>query len=300
MYGLVRDSLFTPKNLLKYRNKSGFFTFIYIFLLTTLVSIGGLVYYFSYTGNSVISEETTGCSLISESMVCAGAAHDSDQIYAMYGLSVYFLNETETITDPTAERIVFKGNSIFFITKQFGTIRMDATQVIAVSTSFNDFLSAFASTVRFSLVVILFLSNMILVLFVSLLGTIPFFRLRRFIEYKKIFKLVVFAMTPFSVLLTFYNLLALPDILVVILMFFSYRSLFVLQRVLTEQTFLHLTQHADGGGTTEPQNPSIPPQDETDPEEETKSQTSSEDKDEEDPYAPSDDSKPDNNDDQDQ
>jgi len=118
MYGLIRDSLFTPKNLLRYRNKSGFFTFIYILLLATLVSIGGLVYYFSYTSNSVISEDTTGCSLISDQLVCAGASHDPDQIYALYGFSVYFLNDTEVITDPTAERIVFQGNThllnIFF------------------------------------------------------------------------------------------------------------------------------------------------------------------------------------------
>lgn len=300
MYGLIRDSLFTPKNLLKYRNKSGFFTFIYIFLLTTLVSIGGMVYYFSYTGNSVITEETTGCSLVSESMVCAGAAHDPDQIYALYGFSVYFMNDTETITDPTEERIVFKGNTIIFTSKQIGTVQMDATQVIAVSASFSEFISAFASTIRFMQVMVLFLSNMILILFVSLLGTIPFFRLKKFIEYKKIFKLVVFAMTPFSVLLTFYNLLELPDILVVILMFFSYRSLFVLQRVLTEQTFLHLTQHIDGGGTAEPQKLPMHPEDETVPEEETKSDPGDEDEDEEDPYAPSDDSKPDHNEDQDQ
>jgi len=300
MYGLIRDSLFTPKNLLRYRNKSGFFTFIYILLLATLVSIGGLVYYFSYTSNSVISEDTTGCSLISDQLVCAGASHDPDQIYALYGFSVYFLNDTEVITDPTAERIVFQGNTITFVLSQFGTIPVDATEMIVVSSSFNDFISAFASTIRFTQVVTLFLSNIILVLFVSLLGTIPFFRLRRFIEYKKIFKLVVFAMTPFSVLLTFYNLLALPDVLVVILMFFSYRSLFVLQRALTEQTFLHLSQHTDGGSTAEPQNSSLPSEAEPETEEETESPSSRVDEDEEDPYAPSDDSKPEKNDDQDQ
>jgi hypothetical protein len=266
-----------------------------------LVSIGGLVYYFSYTGNSVITEETTGCSLISDQMICAGAAHDPDKVYALYGFSLYFLNETETITNPNEERIVFQGNKItFYNVFLVSPVPMNTSQVIAVSSSFNDYFSSFAMTIRLMQVISLFVSNIFLVLFVSLLGTIPFFRLGRFIEYKKIFKLVVFAMTPFSVLLTFFNLLELPEFLVIILMFFSYRSLFVLQRELTEQTFLHLTQHPETGGTqsTESSFPHL--EDRAEPEQEPESRPDNGDQDEEDPYAPSDDTKPENNDDQDQ
>jgi hypothetical protein len=53
-------------------------------------------------------------------------------------------------------------------------------------------------------------------------------------------KLVIFAISPFAVLMTFYNLINFDDLWFFILMLIAYRSVFMLQRELYYQTYQHL------------------------------------------------------------
>lgn len=296
MYGLIRDSLFTPKNLLAYRNKSGFFTFIYIILLSVLISIGAIVYYVGFNGNSVITEESTGCSIVEGNLVCAGAAYDAGKEFALYGISVYFINSGDDFSYPDKNCIVFQSNNIYFYVKDLGSFSLHAKEALTISDTFDGYIRDFSNSICTLLILFAFVGNILVVLFVSLMGTIPFLRLMKFIEYKTLFKLVVFAMTPFSVLLTFYNLLNLPEFLVIVLMLFSYRSLFVLQRELTQLTFEHLAKNAGVNyypGMQSPESESPEPDTSDSPIDEAGNQTGPE----EDPYAPSDDSLPDKDDD---
>jgi hypothetical protein len=98
-----------------------------------------------------------------------------------------------------------------------------------------------------------FFQNGLFFLFIVLISTMSFLRLKRYIPYKKIFRLVLFASTPMAVLLTFYNLLALPEWAFFLLMFVGYRSIFVLQRELYFQTMVHLQEEAK-----QSTNPDIP------------------------------------------
>ncbi|MCK7487403.1 MAG: DUF1189 domain-containing protein [Bacillus subtilis] len=110
--------------------------------------------------------------------------------------------------------------------------------------TFDSFFALLYSMMRITVYISAFLQNAFFFLFIVLISTMSFLRLKRYIPYKKIFRLVLFASTPMAVLLTFYNLLALPEWAFFILMFVGYRSIFVLQRELFYQTMIHLQEQA--------------------------------------------------------
>jgi hypothetical protein len=246
MYNLVKDALFVPKNLLKYRNKSGLFTFFYLLLLALLISIGGMIHFITYPGNSTITTATTGCSIENATLVCDGAIHDTDNQFALFGYAIYFLNPGETVTDPAAVRMIFQGSSLTIQADGQEDFRMDMG-VIYAAQDFDAFFGNLAGVVRASAIAMEILASIVLMVFVTLLGTISFLRLRRFVSYRKIFKLVVFAMTPFALLMTFNGLMEIDFVILTVLMIVSYRSVFILQREMTKETFLHLAEMASKG-----------------------------------------------------
>lgn len=255
MYNLVKDALFTPKNLLAYRNKSGFFVFMYLVVLSLLISIGGAIHFLSYQGNSVITSETTGCTLTAGQLSCAAPVHDPNNQYALFGYAVYFLNPDETLTNPVTTRMVFQGNSLSLTLESGLSYPVDLRNLGLSNIDFDEFFRTFSLAIQITSLLFVIISNFVIMIGVSLVATIPFFRLKQFIPYKKIFRLVVFAMTPFALLLTFYYLLEIPEIVFIILMFISYRSVFVLQRVMTQETFLHLADLAAQNMTIDPSSP---------------------------------------------
>ena len=244
MYNIFKDSIINPKNLLNYRNKKGFFTFVYLFILTVLVSIGGFIYYYKLPNPQLLSSEIDFCVYTDNGLSCQGEDYNPAQSYQIYGFSTYFLDAQDSIssigTMPT-QSMVFSNKSLTFYQGNQALSSIDLTPMLSTENLAG--IIQFIGKIMFSVFLVLtFLGNMIMLLIVTLISTIPFYRLKKFIPYKKIYKLVIFAITPFAVLMTFYNLIEFPQWIFFILMLVAYRSVFQLQREMYYQTYMHFSQ----------------------------------------------------------
>lgn len=250
MYNIVKDSLFQPRSIIKYRNKSGWVAFFYLLILAVFMSIGGAVFYLGYQGNSVITSETTGCDFGSGGVVCESVSHTNTDKYQLYGYSVFFLDDEGMAADVSqfmgdASIIVQRDSLDFYISGSFFS-SLKPFSSLPDAMTFDSYFANIKTAVLIGSIAITYLGNLFLLMFISLVSTIPFIRLRKFIRFKVIYKLVIFAITPIAFLMTFYNLLDLPDFLFFILMLIGYRSVFLLQRELYFQTMLHLQEKESG------------------------------------------------------
>lgn len=248
MYGLLRDSILFPQNLLAYRNKRFWFIFVYVLILSALVSMPIIIRVAGYSGNSDISTALTGCSVTEGSLVCEGTAYDPDRAYAFFGYSAYFVNPGDMISEPAANRLVFQGDRMYLYMDGVQTVRANVSSLLVLTsaTSFDGMMAGFESLVRYLSAPYAIFGTLILLLSFALLGTLFFSRLFAFVRFAVIYKLVLFAMTPVALFLLFNNLLALDPILFWVLLFISYRSVFVLQQVLTRETLIHLGETGKG------------------------------------------------------
>ena len=258
MYNILKDSLISPKNLLKYRNKKGLYTFFYLFLLTVFVSIGSFIYYFKLPSPALINPSTTSCEYLDEGLSCSSDTYSPSEEYLIYGFSTYFLNGNSTISDIGVmpnQSMVFSGQSLTFYQNNQAMTSVDLSPLLPT----YDFDGVIVFVGRILLVMFLvfsFVGNMIMLLIVSLISTIPFFRLKQYIPYRKIFKLVLFAISPFAILMTFYNLIDFSQWIFFFLMLVAYRSVFQLQRELYFQTYSHLGSFGPSAqNSMEPNNP---------------------------------------------
>ncbi len=251
MYNIAKDSLFQPRRLLDYRNKSGWFTTFYLLVLTLLVSLGAIIHYGWYQNNTVITTETTGCSLTVSGLTCSGTVYDSHNKFHLYGYSVHFLRTgaaAETIVEDMDSRsLVFQDKMMYLYISGQREAEFPVFSQFAGSVSFDRFFESMRTGLLIGLLGFHMLGNVALLLLIGLISTFPFIRLKKHIRYKTIFKLVIFALTPIALLMTFYNLLEFSDIIFFILMFFCYRSLYLLQRELHFQTMIHLQDAATIG-----------------------------------------------------
>jgi len=239
----MKDSLFEPKKILQYRNKSGWYAFLYFLILALFMTIGYIAFYIGYDGNSVITSDTTGCELSSTGVECLSSDFDFQTEYNLYGISIYFLNETDQFQDIVFigdSSLVFQGNSVTLFSSSTQRITFPNLTTLSQSNTFDQFFSTFKTALLVTSILVGFLTNLILLLFVSLVSTIPFLRLKKFIRFKKLYILVIFAITPIAILMTFYNIIPINNVLFFVLMIIGYRSLYILQRELFTTTFLHL------------------------------------------------------------
>jgi len=242
MYNILKDSLISPKNLLKYRNKKGLYTFFYLFLLTAFVSIGSFVYYFKLPNPSLITSEATSCSYQAEGLVCVGETYSPSEEYSIYGFPTFFLDSNGSLSEigiMPAQSMVFSGKSLTFYQDNQVLSTIDISSIIETN-GLNGVIIYVGKILLVMSLILSFFGNMLMLLVVALISTIPFFRLKRFIQYRKIYKLVIFAISPFAILMTFYNLINFNQWIFFILMLVAYRSVFQLQRELYFQTYSHL------------------------------------------------------------
>jgi len=256
MYNLFKDSLLFPKNILKYRNKSGWYVTLYLMILTVFVSLGQIIFLVSLRNESTLMNVTDYCEYDNATLQCEGESYLPNKPYSLYGYQVFFMDNDDNPSSLVLEgqSLVFYQDSIRFYWDSDVISTIDL-QPLMVSSSLEETLTMIDNALFGMSVVIFFVTNLLLLLFVTLISTLPFIRLKQFIPYKKIFKLVAFAITPFAVLMTFYHLLRFDDIFFYLLMIVAYRSVFVLQRELQLQTFQYF-MHTDMGSS----NPSNPPQ----------------------------------------
>ncbi|MBI9008746.1 MAG: hypothetical protein JEZ05_01835 [Tenericutes bacterium] len=244
MFKILQDSIFNPKGLVKQVNRSGWFVLLYLIVMALFMSIGNTITYVSYE-NPVINDETTGCSLVDNSIVCDGENYDINALFFVYGIRVYFINEDATVDDiPNMElnALVVQDDTVgIYLNKSF----VGALSIFSADYGFTTLAAAFSSVLTTLLIASLvsnFIMNLILILGVTLVSTIMFSRYRKFIKYKKLFKLTVFAVTPVVLLITFFNMLQFDMIIFFILSLVAYRTLFSLNRHLYMQMTLRAMQ----------------------------------------------------------
>lgn len=244
MFRILQDSLFDPKGLVRQVKRSGWFVFLYLVVMALFMSIGTAIAYLS-DDTPLINDETTGCSLVDNSIVCDGENYEVNSLFYVYGIRTYFLNEDMTIDDiPLMEDncIVIQGDGVemFLGKSSFGAIPIFASEY--GYTSLEAGFGAILTILLVSGLLSNFLMNLGLILAIALISTIMFSRYKKFIKYKKIFKLTVFAVTPVALLITFFNMIEFGMIGFFILSIFAYRTLFILNRHLHMQMTIRRMQ----------------------------------------------------------
>ncbi len=239
MFEIFTNSILYPKNIIQYHNKKGGFVFLYILILIILMSIATFVFYISVKPE-VVSSEVSGCQVVESVLVCDGTNYDLNQNYEIYDFNLYLLDETSEITDITdleTFSMVLKGSNLTVIVGDRQIREISFLTTYGINT-IEDAASVLTTSIIIAGVVLGILSNLVIIMFIILISTIPFLRFKKMISYKKIFKMVVFASTPMAFLLTIYNLLNFNDLIFFVLMFFAYRSIFALQRELYVRTII--------------------------------------------------------------
>lgn len=239
MFEIFTNSILYPKNIVQYHSKKGGFVFLYILMLIILMSIATFVFYISVKPEAV-SSEVSGCSIVDSLLVCDGTNYDMNNSYELYDFNLYLLNETSEIADIDdleTFSMILKGAKLTVIVgdRQISEISFLTTYGID---TIEDAASVLTTSIVIAGVFLGILSNLVIIMFIILISTIPFLRFKKMISYKKIFKMVVFASTPMAFLLTIYNLLNFNDLIFFVLMFFAYRSVFSLQRELYVRTII--------------------------------------------------------------
>ena len=148
----------------------------------------------------------------------------------------------EEIYLPEQLNVIIHGNSVnmYFGRTQIGDLKVfDASYEI---TTMEEGLDILGTVLLVAMTLADVFGNIFLVLVIILISTLMFLRYKSEINYKKIFKLVTFAVTHVALLITFYNLLAFESIMFFILTILAYRSLFILNRELYMQIVLRRMQ----------------------------------------------------------
>jgi len=252
MFNIVTDSILHPDRLVNYRNRSGWFVFLYLLILAIFVSAGSIVYSIKNRGEINLTSEATGCTLVNGSLVCEGSSHDNSVAFNAYDYSVYFFDEDGSVdlldVDDADSLIVFQGQSMSIYIGTSMIMQTPAFAGMSGDDAFDYFMRTFVNSFSVMIVVAAIITNTALLAVISLIAMIVFSRLIKYISFGKIYKLVVFASTPVALILVFNNLLSLPTILFIILMALAYRSIFLLQRELYIYTMIHNSQQQGGSG----------------------------------------------------
>lgn len=244
MFQILHDSIFNPKALVKQVNRSGWFIFLHLLIMAIFMSLGVFVAYAAYD-NSDITSANTGCSLTEGLVTCDGENDYVNDLYYIYGMRVYILN-----TDDTVDNIgTFETQSIV-LQNDRATLYVNGNESMSFGvfsgeydvSTFDEGIDLIATFVLISGIIGNLLSNFMLITAIVLISSLMFLRYKKVILYKKIFKLVTFAVTPVALLITFYHLLAFDMIIFFILSIFAYRTLYVLNRELYMQMMLRQMQ----------------------------------------------------------
>ncbi|XMB71974.1 hypothetical protein RJI07_07685 [Mycoplasmatota bacterium WC30] len=247
MFRILQDSIFNPKGLVRQVNRSGWYVFFHIMIMAIFMSIGSFVAQASHN-DSLMNYQTTGCRLEDSVIICDGENYDIDNLFYIQGIRVYFLEQDVDIHDvyiPDQISLVIQGNTakIYIGQMQMGDLKVfnSGYELASMEEGLDTLGTAFLITTAFSNI----LGNIILILMIILVSTLMFLRYKQEINYKKIFKLVTFAVTPVALLITFFNLIAFDPIIFFILTIFAYRSLFILNRELYMQIILRRIKKAE-------------------------------------------------------
>jgi hypothetical protein len=257
MVHILSDGLFHPRELLRYRNKNGWFVLAYFVLLALFCSIGAGMYYVAYSLDMGFTAANAACDYDSGTLVCDEAARDYTEPLDFFGGDAYFLPSTADVADVDISgenAIVFQDEYIALFSSGRRVIVLDVTSQIAAGLTLDDILSSLKVGVLIAIILFNIVANVILLSIYALMAAIPLVRLQGYIRFGRAYTILAFATAPFALLLTFHNILGLPDWALMILMVVAFRSPFLVIRALYEQAYVFMMPKdppSDGNGSDE-------------------------------------------------
>jgi hypothetical protein len=201
-------------------------------MLACLMSIGGIIYFINLP-KSIFTEETVGCRISDQVLVCDGENYDPTNEFKIYSFNVYFLEEGldyKSYVDPETLNVVFQGSGYKLYFTDLIASGIDLFSEDFSITSIEEAAANVSTVIITASVVTQLFRNIFLIMIFVLISSISFLRYKNYIEYKKMFKLIVFAVTPITIIFALYNMIQFEYFIFIILLFISYRSVFVLQR----------------------------------------------------------------------
>ena len=240
MFNILHDSIFNQRGLLKQVNRSGWFVFLYLLVMALFMSLGTIFLYIR-ADNQTLTEENTGCSVVSNEVVCDGANYSMDNLFYMYNLRVYFLDQSMSVSDITnmsATSIVVHGDSIALYV---GNMQMGSQAIFSDkfgNLTLTEGLAMFEKIILFAGIISSLIDNLVIILAIALISTLMFLKYKKVIRYLKLFKLAVYGVTPIALLITLYNIIQFNDVWFFILGFIAYLPLFRLNRELFTQVMI--------------------------------------------------------------
>lgn len=226
MYNVIRESITSPKEIIKYHRKKGWFVFLYILFFTLLISLD--IFLLIIVNNQpTFNDTTTECQIIDATLVCDDS-ETRETTWNIYGIPIHLLSESQQIEDVNDDYyyISVQNQSI---TYRFGSGSFYQMSLAGFDNT-TEMYRFIQTSILIPLIFATVIQNMLIIIFIILISTIPFIRFRKEIRYKKIFKMVAFAATPIYIILAINNLMDLNVIIFFILMFIGYRSIFTLQK----------------------------------------------------------------------
>lgn len=250
MYKILTDGLLHPRQLLAYRNKSGWFVLAFFAFLSLFATIGQGLFYVSYGQNSDFRPENTACEYLGGTLVCDEPGHDYTEPLDFFGSDAYFLPSGVDVSSlglSAGTALVFQDEYVAFFSEGDGLMSIDLSPVLSAGTDLASIMSTYAAVFLVMTIFFAFLGNILLLAVFTLMSAMPLVRLRGFLRFKKAYTVLAFSSVPFALVLTFNNILRLPEWAFMILMFISFRSSFVVIRELFEQAFAYLNPEAASG-----------------------------------------------------
>lgn len=266
MYKILSDGIIHPRNLLRYRNKSGWFVLAYFAVLALFCTIGAGLYYYSYARSSGFTAENAACAYEDGTLVCEDATHDYETPLDFFGGDAYFLPES---TDAASLDVaggfvlIFQEKYVAFFSEGQCVTVLDVSPQLAAGLTLPALMESLTTGFLIAAILGNFVGNILLLAAFTLMSAIPLLRLRGYIRFGKAYTVLAFASVSFALVLTFHNILGLPDWALMLLMVVSFRSSFLVIRELFDQAYAYLAPREpqapedgeEGGGENEDDKP---------------------------------------------
>ncbi|MFH0992740.1 MAG: hypothetical protein V1761_00155 [bacterium] len=254
MYRLIVDGIVNPRNLIKYRNKSGWYVLAFFLILSLFISIGTIVFLVGYQPAVPFEASSTGCAYESGSLVCTDPDIAYDEPFDFYGIKTFFLNaddEVSALDISIGSALVFQEHFIGFFDNGKSLMTLDLAEELANGLTLDIMMQTLQRWYAIVAILVSILFNVVVLAFFTAMASISVMRLRNYIRYGMAFKILAFAATPFAIVLTFHNLLHFNDIILMALMVLSFRSAFLVIRELFEQAYAYMNPSQPEGPSAE-------------------------------------------------
>lgn len=238
MYNTLRFSLFEPRKIIRYKDKSIGYALVFLVILTLFMSIGSFTFYLGYNVPSTVNSTSCACELVDGEIIGLDT-HDPTTEFDMYGIPVYVLASGETLSDlPTIEdALVFHGEQLLVYSSSKLKMTFDLTKTLASSTTLDQVFEHVRIITMWSIIAFNVVVNFLLMLLVAFVSTLPLLQYRHILKYKQNFVLTSIALSPVAIVFTFYNLISIPSFIFFIAILLSYRSTMVLRREIDRLAF---------------------------------------------------------------